>query len=365
MGTTDHGTQEITHEYFEDATASEFNKRNLDLKPMGIYSGGHLTRVTNSEVILTPFTVEIQDGTMQISSKSSVNATLKAATLDSGTISSATPYLVLRWAYTAAQNNYVEVHALASVAAAAAYDIIIGKCVFSGPDLSAVFDYSDRTLLNVQDVFLRVEVTEATEVKVWVRGGRIQTSSQTVVIAEQKLAFAVPGSNSRIDLVYVDTDGTLAIQQGVVAPSPSTPDYGGKLVLAEVLLVNGDGNIAASRITDVRSFISGSISPIDSVFDSWTDKDSVNNTLVPASTYQVGSDGIVIAHSSNNGQKITIETPAATTRITTPANIFYGDSTWRGAPMTCPVKKNSTFKVLGTGATIWWIPFGSGTCVKQ
>jgi len=256
MGTTNHGTQSISVAYYEEATSLEANKRNLDIVPRGIYSGGYLTRVSDVAVTLSTFTAELGDDSSQISVKTSSSATLNASTLDSGDIDPSTPYLVLRWSYAAAQNNYVEIHAIASVSAAQDNDLIIGKCVFSGATLTS-FDYSDRSFLNVQDLILKV--IDDSGLYVWIRAGRIQNSSGYVTVPEQRVGpFSVPSSpNSRIDLVYVDTDGTVTIQQGTAAVSPTAPSYGNKLVVAEVTLVNGDTSIPSSRIQDVRSFLNG------------------------------------------------------------------------------------------------------------
>jgi len=286
MGSTNHGTQSISVAYYEEATSLEANRRNLDIVPRGIYSGGHLTKVSNTEVTLSPLTAELGDDTSQISVKTSTSATLNSTTLDSGDIDQSTPYLVLRWAYVASPNNYMEVHAIASVSAAQDNDIIIGKCVFSGATLSS-FDYTDRTFLNIQNLFLKV--IEDSGLYVWIRNGRIYTESGYITIPEQRVGpFSVPNSpNSRIDLVYVDTDGTVTVQQGTAAVSPSAPSYSNKLVVAEVTLVNGDTSIPASRIQDVRSFISGYTSQITqngwnysgatihsgNVSTSWTEKD--------------------------------------------------------------------------------------------
>jgi hypothetical protein len=254
MGATDHGTQNITIEFFEEATSFDVNKRNVNIVPRGIYSGGHLTRVSDIEVTLSAFTAEIGDDDIQISVQTSALATLNAGALDSGDIDEATPYLVLRWGYQAAAGNFVEVHAIASAAAAQDNDLIIGKCVFSGATLTG-FDYSDRTFLNVQDLFLRVEADSG--LYVWVRAGRIHSSTGSVFVPEQRLGpFTVPGSpNSRIDLVHIESTGNVAIHQGTAAVSPSAPDYNGRLVVAEVRVVNGDTSIPASQIQDVRSFI--------------------------------------------------------------------------------------------------------------
>jgi len=309
MGTTNHGSQNITYEYFEEATSSNFNKKDVDIRPRGIYKGGHLKKVSDSEVTLTPFVLEIGDDDTQVSVKSSSNATLNSTTLDSGTISSSTPYLVFRWAHVEQQNNYVEVHAIASVSAAQSNDIIIGKCVFSGATLTG-FDYTDRTPLNVQNIFLKVEPTEDTEMYVWVRSGRVHSSSQYIAIPEQKVGpFAVPGSpNSRIDLVYVDTsDGTVKIHQGLASTSPVAPSYDGKLVLAEVRIVNGDTNITADRITDVRAFLSpgsGNFSPTV-----YTGEESI--TLPNGLIIKQGSNSV----SGNSSASVTFATPFPTSII--------------------------------------------------
>ena len=222
MGTTNHGNQDITYQYFEEATAQNFNKRHVDIQPRGIYRGGYLKKVTDSEITLSPFVAEIGDDNEQISVGTSSLATLNATTLDSGNISSATSYIILRWGFLEQQNNYVEVHALDSLGSVQTNDLVVGKCLFSAGSLVG-FDYSDRTFLNVQDLFLKVESTEDTEMYVRVRAGRIHTLTKYVHIANQKVGpFSVPSSpNSRIDLVYVDLDGLIKIKQGSAAPSPS------------------------------------------------------------------------------------------------------------------------------------------------
>lgn len=252
MGSTNHGTQKMTHEYYEEATAEEFNKRNLDMRPRGIYLGGYLTKVSDSEVTLSTFTAEIGDDDEQISVRTANDASLSSATLDSGAISSGTPFIILRWNFVETQANYVEVHALATAASALANDIIVGKCNFSGSTL-VDFDYTDRTFLNVPEVILRVE--EDTGLYVRIRQGRVHDGIQNIIVPEQLVGpFSVPSSpNSRIDLVYVDTDGSVKIEQGTAAVSPTIPSYAGKKVSAEVRLVNGDTSIPASRITDVRT----------------------------------------------------------------------------------------------------------------
>ena len=256
MGSTNHGTQDIHHRYYEEITAENRSKRLLDILPAGIYSGGYLTRVTDSRVSLGTWVAELRDGSSQISVRTAAAATLDSTTLDSGSISSATPYLVMRWGFNTVIANYVEIHALASLSARQENDVVIGRCVFDGATLSS-FDYSDRTFPMIQDQNLRVEATSDTEMYVRVRGGVVNIGSAKVRIGDQKVGpFVAPSSpNSRIDLVYVTSTGALAILQGIAAVSPSVPAYGSKLVVAEILVVNGDTNITWDRITDARAFL--------------------------------------------------------------------------------------------------------------
>lgn len=280
MGSTNHGTQDIHYRYYEDVTAENRGKRLLDVLPVGIYSGGYLTKVTNSRVSLGTLVAELKDGDSQISVRTSAVAMLDSTTLDSGSISSTTPYLIMRWGFDTVIANYVEIHALANLSVRQENDVIIGKCVFDGATLSS-FDYSDRTFPSIQDKNLRVEATSDTEMYVRVHGGIVNTGSAKVRIGDQKVGpFVAPGSpNSRIDLVYVTSAGALAIAQGTAAVSPSVPAYGNKLVLAEVLVVNGDTNIAWSRITDARAFLAfPQSSSVQKVESDGTDNISYNVT---------------------------------------------------------------------------------------
>jgi len=346
MGTQNHGLQEITYEYYEEATAEDFNKRFLDILPRGIYKGGYFTKVSDSEITLSTFTAEIGDENEQVSVKTSAVATIKDATLDSGTLDSGHPYIVLRWAFVEQQNNYVEIHAIASVATAQANDIIVGKIIFDGGSIDS-FDYTDRTFLNVQDLFFKVETSSGMYVQL--RAGKIQDGTQYIVVPEQKVgAFDVPGgSNSRIDLVYIDTDGTVKIKKGTEVVSPVAPNYENKLVVAEVKIVNGDTDIPADRITDVRSFIL----PLVSVnFGSWVSKS--NNTVYFATT-----DGFVCASGPAN------TTVSGYTDNSTPPTIRRLLSSSGGfdhpGAITMPVKKGSYWKVTGATVSVWWIPIGA------
>lgn len=289
MGSTNHGTQSIRHQYFDEITGTNRGERLLDIMPPGIYWGGYLTKVSDSEVALSTLVAEISDGTNQISVRTAASATLNSTTLDSGAISSGTPYLVLRWAYSETVNNYVEVHALSSLNGRQQNDVVIGKCVFAGAVLDS-FDYSDRTFPLIMNRNLQVLPTTDAELYVRIRGGYFNNGTQTVKVGDQKSpVFTAPtGGNSRIDLVYITYDGTVAIQQGTAAPSPSAPSYLGKLVLAEVRLATGDTDIAWDRITDVRAFLSHPALPDESTIGISSGGRLYNVNDTAANTYDSG-----------------------------------------------------------------------------
>lgn len=373
MGSTNHGTQINNFGYFVEAESSTFNRILKDVLSPGIYSGGWLTKVSNTEVTLSPFSIQIADGTYQISSVSTSTATLNSTTLDSGSISSSTPVLVFRWAFQEAAINYVEIRAIASVASKQSNDIVIGSCTFEGSTLTG-FSYVSRGQAKLQDFFLRPEATDATELYIRVLGGRATFGDSTYTINAQKVGpFTVPGSpNSRIDLVYVDTDGSLQIAQGSAGTSPSAPDYGNKLVLAEVTVVNGVTNITASNINDVRSFLISYQDVVTVITQGTrTNLDSVGNEIVQGSVYRASVDGTVYGygttHASNtaicqvgssNPPNMTIQAHRNTTLLLNPGIHSFSFR----------INKDEYFKVSGyqSGVSIYYHPnTDPGQVVKQ
>ena len=244
MGSTDYGNQIKAVRFFAPADSSEVNRIARNNRKIGIYEGGYLTKVTNTSVTLSPLEVEISGGTHQINIETQSNVTV--------TVSNVNIYVVLRWAYTGDQNDYMDVLATASPQT---NDVIVGKCNYTGSTLNG-FDYSDRTNPDVFDRFLQVVPETTPSLYLRVRAGRATFGSSTYSIADQKTAvFSPPGSNSRIDLVYINSSGAVSIQQGTAAPSPVAPSYAGKMVLAEVTLTSGQTEITESDVRDVRAYV--------------------------------------------------------------------------------------------------------------
>jgi len=243
------GTQVVSLIHRSAASSPNVNRRHQDIRQCGIYQGGRLTAVVGLAASLSELVCEISDGTHQVRIQTTAAISLTAVI--------ASPYFVLRWTYTGAASDFMEVLA---VAAPLANDLVIGKCVFAGAVLTG-FDYGDaaypRSTPNTQDLFLKVESTEDTELKVRIRAGRIHNYVGNIDVADQKSdLFTVPTSNSRVDLLYLDKDGNVAIDSsGTPAATPVAPNYNGKLVLAEITLASTSTNITDSMIKNVRNWV--------------------------------------------------------------------------------------------------------------
>lgn len=84
--------------------------------------------------------------------------------------------------------------------------------------------------------FLLVHAQTSPGLTLKVEAGVCYVGSTRVIYAGGNTpSFSAPGANPRIDVVTIDSSGTIAITQGAEAGSPSAPAYPtGKIVLAEV-----------------------------------------------------------------------------------------------------------------------------------
>jgi len=379
----DVGQQVVSILYYSIATSDNVNRRHVDIRKTGIYKGGYLTVTDASHAQLSPLACEITDGSHQVKVETTVAVNIVVA--------QATPYIILRWSYAGATSDYMEIKA---VAKPVSNDLVVGRCDFIGAELNGI-SYGDssypRSTPNVQDLFLKVESTGETELRVRIRAGRIQSATAVIAINDQKSnLFTRPASNSKVYLVYVDpSTGAIGIDSsGTAAADPTAPSYSGKLVLAEVTLSSTDTSIPASKIKDVRPFITPRAIPdgvtidyddagklylksvpsalipsvvpakVDSIFGSWTNLDSVGSVLGKDKVYRVTSDGFILVRVYGGEPTVWVYTdsnnPPTTERVGSIEDV------------TVPIRKNDYVKVTGAGfASMFWLPIGSGQCVKQ
>jgi len=250
----DSGNQNISLKYGVAGNSTEINRRQVNIEPTGIYKGGYLSVVDNTHASISPLVCSVASGLNQIRVETTTSVNLL--------VGSGAPYIVLRWTYTGAVDDYMELLAVASGSILSG-DLIIGKCSFSGGGNLIGFDYDNasypRSHPNVQDLNLKVLPPITTELRMWVNPGKVQVGSQTFSVPLQQTdAITPPVSDSKIYLVYVNTtDGTIKIDtSGTAAATPVAPAYNGKLVLAEVTLASTATTITASNIKDKRMFVS-------------------------------------------------------------------------------------------------------------
>lgn len=380
------GNQTVSILFHTVANSSQWNKRSLNVRSLGVYIGGWLAKVNNTTASISALVCEITDGLYQVRVSTAVTVNISVP-------DSSTPYIVLRWTYGGTINDYMEILA---VTTPAANDLIVGLCTFTGGGALDDFNYTDRSNPSTKDLFLKVEPTGNADSKVRVRGGYFQTSTSSVQILDQKSdVIGPPASNSQVYLVYVDTAGAVKIDSsGIPAVNPSAPSYTGKLVLAEVTVASTDVTITQDMIKDVRPFITNGqitadgstleinssgqlqvkggginqaqLGTITSVFGAWTNKDSSNNNLASGFVYRPGSDGLVIVLGSTDGSNIAGYTdgsnPPTTLRL---FDTVHAGGSYGTVSITLPVRKNDYFKIVGGISAIHWLPVGNGQCVKQ
>lgn len=224
---SDRGSQIVTIRFHRPVDSDVVNKRFQDIRMLGIYKGGRMDWSADT-VTLSPLVCEISDGTHQV----------RVETI--GSVSQAllnNQYLVLRWAYTGAENtDFMEI---VSVAVPETNDVIVGK-VDGGIVL-----YAERTTPNTHHLFLRVEEMETPSSSVRVRGGVGHAGSIHRPIIDQHIL--ITANSGETVYVYVNDIG------GVVS-SRTVADYAGKALLAKIVYPV-DGIIENEDIEDARSFV--------------------------------------------------------------------------------------------------------------
>lgn len=274
----DRGSQIVTIRFHRPVDSDVVNKRFQNIRMLGIYKGGRMSW-SASTVTLSPLVCEISDGTHQVRVETMASV---SQVLPNG------QYLVLRWAYTGAENtDFMEI---LSVASPETNDVIVGKIE------SSLVVYTERTTPDTHHLFLRVEEMETPSSSVRVRSGVGHAGSIHSPIIDQILDLSAYSSGN-IVYVYVTDTGGLGRTK-----TPST--YAGKALLAKIVYP-ADGIIENSDIEDVRSFVTSPAIP---------DESSITRTS--SGKLQVKNLGITNAKiNSNVPDGVTIEKDGSTKKL--------------------------------------------------
>ena len=253
--------------YFDPLINQNTNFMALDIRKPGIYSGGYLTPTSNSTFSLSALTAEIQDSA---GSGNQIRVVLNSA-IPSITVSNTSPatMVVLRWTYTASSSgNYPSIYTVQQ-GSQNSTDLIIGTAAYSGPTLSADYGVTYPLYLrsdpaNIMDVNLKVEpvttMPYALTNGVIVRYGRVSYGASTLVLPTQVVGVSssigtpnyyqnVPIQITTAGTFYTPTTGT-----ATSGSTPTAPNYGGLVTIAEVIVQYSGGSYYITAINDKRCF---------------------------------------------------------------------------------------------------------------
>jgi hypothetical protein len=258
--------QTVHVKFFDPVTNPNVNFLALDIRKVGIYTGGYLTRANDTTAILSAFTCEIADSggsgnQVRVSTSAPVNVV----------VGTGTPLVVLRWTYS--QDSTADYLNIGGGAVAPLWtptaialgtqlttDVIVGVCQFSGTTLQNEAEYTLRTNPFVFEKFLKVEAyPAATTPAVRIRSGRVNYGSVCYDMKDTLIPLTAPATagNPYVALIQITTAGALLVTYGDrVNPTPNIPVYGGLFTAAEITLAYGQTIVTDANIRDVRSFVS-------------------------------------------------------------------------------------------------------------
>jgi len=353
MGTTNFGTQLHSFELGQIGRSQVFNNLNFNILPLGVFEGFDVTK--NSDV-----EVEISRGTALIQSNN-VDNVVKLYTSDAQAIavSDSEDYVVLRhtWSNVTGE-NYTDMLAV-STANLLSTDVILTKLVWDGIVLDGL-DITERNVspLSIIDDKYRSFKVIANDpidntVKI-LKGGEVIVGNEIRTVSDN-ISIVVPDTtDGRIDYVYINESGVLALQQGVdsITPSePDIPDVG--IVIAKITRVGLYTTVDGSMITQFNPYIlrydrlindytektsivdndevligdSADSNILKKVLHSTIKSDIQNINALTPKTSIVNADEVLINDSadSNNPKKITIETIRGFTDLTEKTTIADDD----------------------------------------
>ena len=285
--TSNKGGQVAVFNFKQEARAIGFNQAFCDILPYGIYTGGELSKVSNTTIDVAPLTCIIK-------SYNNDKVALRQETTSNyrvDDVSPSKPYIVIRYGWLEQEFNYMTILAVGGSEnpdmevdeKLHSLDIILGKVVYDGIEIPSdnkkAFDLTLR-----QDVFFnksaklfnqfKVSATDPISNKVNISGGVLNTSkghftkSGTEFDTGASDTNGIGSGNERIDLIVLDVNGDFKFIKGVPAVSPLAPNYGNYKVLAEIRRGHDREDINGSDIKQVSdATIRGPISLDDYILD--------------------------------------------------------------------------------------------------
>lgn len=262
MGLVNYGNQNVIFSYKESGTSENFNRLYYKILKPGIYSGGVLSKSGTNTITISPTTAYIEDNNyklgVRVQTTDSVDITVEETNAE---------YIVLRYVWSNIEGNYMDVVSV-PFSNILATDVIIGKAIYEEGILQETFDYTRRNKgrlnesivepdeevkSNPEDYFF-VQAKEPPSNKVIVKEGFILTyQGELIFINEQDSPTFSDTVDGRVDLLYINYDGTIQVQEGTDSSSPTTPmlnGTNGAYVLAKITRGAGESYITGNQVTN-------------------------------------------------------------------------------------------------------------------
>jgi hypothetical protein len=260
---TNYGSQILSFDYHQEARAKGFNQAFCDILPYGVYSGGHLSRVSNNIIQISPLVCILRSNEDDF-----VALRIQTTETQNLTVSPERPYIILRFGWADIDNVFMDIRGVEwSISSFETdedklwpLDIILGKVQFTGLTISTgvPFDLSRRKDVFLKDVEnsyeqFKVSVSEVNSKKIHISGGWVATSKgRCMVVGGEYPENNIPDTTTRprTDLIVVDSIGKVQLIQGTPSsqnPAPA-PKYGTYRVLAEIRRGANRSDIVGSDI---------------------------------------------------------------------------------------------------------------------
>lgn len=213
------GSQVLTFDYLQAGTAESFNKINYRIFERGIYTGGIISKYSASQIEISPMVFYIEDSTTELGVRVETTVPFQSSTTpgDDFQITSTKTYIVARFTWSNTEAWYVKFWALENPGAIESDDIVIGKLIYSGSTLQTTVDYSLRTvpsIVRLQETVtdLRVTLNTVASDSVSISAGVALINGRYVSVSAQNIDVPATVANPQVDIVYIKTDGTPAVQ---------------------------------------------------------------------------------------------------------------------------------------------------------
>ena len=273
---TNEGDQIISFDYKQLAKGEGFNAINYRLHERGVYTGFSVSILDNATVRLSTGIILVED------TSKSLSVHCRTKTNVDVTVNSANVYVVARFIWLNAEENYVAFLSL-DYASILADDVILGRCIYpDGVNLTYI-DTNVRTdalrvLSDIDFGSFKCLATEPITSSVSVTGGEAIINGKYVNFSTD--IISIPDTVlGRITVVAINDSGSIQLIEGTDSSTPVSPLYPADvLVVAEINRGASRTNVFGSDIKNL-AYVNNKIMSSTDIFVN-LNGDTMTGTLI-------------------------------------------------------------------------------------